>query len=68
LLGFPGPAVLSSHGDVIASVVELLTARGVPVDGQKAWKKGSTWVVERDVGIPSLLRYEPPPRDRAPRT
>ena len=68
LLGFPGPSVLGSHGDVIASVVELLIARGVPVEGQRAWKKGSTWVVERDVGLPSLLRYEPPPRDRAPRT
>lgn len=68
VLGSPGPAVLSSHGDVITSVVESLAARGVPIDGQKAWRKGSTWVLERDVGLPSRLRYEPPPRDRAPRT
>jgi hypothetical protein len=68
LLGFPGPAVLCSHGDVIVSVVEALAAGGVPIDGPTAWKKGSTWVIEREVGVPSLLRYEPPPRDRAPRT
>jgi 8-oxo-dGTP pyrophosphatase MutT (NUDIX family)/phosphohistidine phosphatase SixA len=67
LLGFPGPAVLCSHGDVIVSVVEALAAQGVRIDGPKAWKKGSTWVVEREIGVPSLLRYEPPPRDRAPR-
>jgi hypothetical protein len=37
----------------------------VPVDGPMVWKKGSTWVLERDVGFPSGLRYQPPPRDRA---
>ena len=61
----PGPAVLCSHGDVMPAVVEALAARGVPIDGPIAWKKGSIWVVERDAGIPSRLRYEPPPRDRA---
>jgi 8-oxo-dGTP diphosphatase len=61
----PGPAVLSMHGDVIPKVVLSLVEDGVPVDGPMVWKKGSTWVLERDVGFPSRLRYQPPPRDRA---
>ena len=61
----PGPAVLCTHGDVIPKVVLPLVEDGVPAQGPMAWKKGSTWVLERDVGFPSRLRYEPPPRDRA---
>ena len=61
----PGPAVLCTHGDVIPKVVLPLIEDGVPREGPEVWKKGSTWVLERDVGFPSLLRYEPPPRDRA---
>jgi 8-oxo-dGTP diphosphatase len=61
----PGPTVLCTHGDVIAKGVLSLVEDGVPVDGPRVWKKGSTWVLERDVGFPSRLRYQPPPRDRA---
>jgi 8-oxo-dGTP diphosphatase len=61
----PGPAVLCMHGDAIPKVVLSLVEDGVPVDGPMVWKKGSTWVLERDVGFPSRLHYQPPPRDRA---
>ena len=61
----PGPAVLCAHGDAIPEVVRPLAEDGVPVEGPMVWKKGSTWVLDRDLGFPSRLRYEPPPRDRA---
>jgi 8-oxo-dGTP diphosphatase len=61
----PGPAVLSSHGDVIPAVVGALLEEGIPYEGPVAWKKGATWVVERPAGFPAALWYEPPPRDRA---
>ncbi len=61
----PGPAVLCTHGDVVPKVVLPLVEDGVPAEGPMVWKKGSIWVLERDVGFPSRLRYEPPPRDRA---
>lgn len=61
----PGPAVLCMHGDAIPKVVLSLVEDGVAVEGPMVWKKGSAWVLERDVGFPSRLRYQPPPRDRA---
>jgi 8-oxo-dGTP diphosphatase len=61
----PGPAVLCTHGDEILKVVGPLAEDGVPVEGPMVWKKGSTWVLDRELGFPSRLRYEPPPRDRA---
>jgi 8-oxo-(d)GTP phosphatase len=66
VLGLGGPAVLCSHGEVIPPVVQHVVDGGTPHDGPLAWRKGSTWVLERDDGFPSKLRYEPPPRDRAP--
>jgi 8-oxo-dGTP pyrophosphatase MutT (NUDIX family)/phosphohistidine phosphatase SixA len=67
VLGLAGPAVVCSHGDVIAELVLSFEEDGTPIDGPVTWKKGSTWIVEREEGFPSRLRYEPPPRDRAPR-
>jgi 8-oxo-dGTP pyrophosphatase MutT (NUDIX family)/broad specificity phosphatase PhoE len=66
-LRLPGPAVLCSHGDVIPALVRGVADEGAAVDGPLAWKKGSTWVLERDAGFPSRVRYLPPPRDRAAR-
>ena len=40
-------AVLCSHGDVIPALVEHLVQRGMLVDGEPNWRKGSTWVIER---------------------
>ena len=65
LASLGGPAVLSSHGDLIPPVVCALADGGVPVDGPRSWKKGSTWILERAAGFPSALRYLAPPRDRA---
>jgi 8-oxo-(d)GTP phosphatase len=67
VLGLGGPAVVCSHGEVIPHLVEALAEAGTPWEGPLVWRKGSTWVLERDDGFPSRLRYEPPPRDRAPR-
>ena len=64
--GSPGPAILCSHGEVIPDVVRGFEEAGAPVEGPLAWKKGSTWILERDDGFPTCARYEPPPRDRAP--
>ena len=67
ILGLAGPAVVCSHGEVIPPVVRHVVDAGIPSEGPLSWKKGSTWVLERDAGFPSMARYEPPPRDRAPR-
>jgi phosphohistidine phosphatase SixA len=40
-------AVLCSHGDVVPALVEHLVQRGMLVDGEPNWRKGSTWVIER---------------------
>jgi phosphohistidine phosphatase SixA/8-oxo-dGTP pyrophosphatase MutT (NUDIX family) len=66
IVDLPGPAVLCSHGDVIPELVLGLANEGIELDGPVAWKKASIWILERDEGFPSLLRYVPPPRDRAP--
>jgi phosphohistidine phosphatase SixA/8-oxo-dGTP pyrophosphatase MutT (NUDIX family) len=63
----PGPAVLCSHREVIPELVRGFADEGMPLDGPSAWKKGSTWVIERETGMPSRGRYVSPPRDRAPR-
>ena len=55
----PAPAVLCSHGDVIADLVTWLAMRElVEPSGDLRWAKGSTWVVERDLdGRPTSARY-----------
>ncbi|MEO6121795.1 MAG: hypothetical protein ABIW46_06965, partial [Acidimicrobiales bacterium] len=61
-MGGGGVVVLCSHGDVIPTVVESLGGPGI-VDGLIRCKKGSTWVLVRDVGSGRLTadRYLPPP-------
>ncbi|HEV8564978.1 MAG TPA: phosphoglycerate mutase family protein [Actinomycetota bacterium] len=44
------PAVLCSHGDVIPALVEHLAENGMTIDGERDWRKGSTWVLERNGG------------------
>ena len=56
-----GAVVLCSHGDVIPAVVLRLAERGVEMLDPPAWKKGSTWVLERDGGLFTSLRYLAPP-------
>jgi len=56
-----GAVLLCSHGDVIPSVVLHLARRGAPMTGREDWRKGSTWVLERDGGLFTGARYVPPP-------
>ena len=60
----PGPAILCTHGDVVEALVGAMSHLGVPMEGPLVWKKGSTWVLERDGGQVVRMRYVPPPRDR----
>ena len=57
-----GPSVLCSHGDVMAEIVDAV-ARLHPIEGTQGWKKGATWIIERDIGDIVGARYVPPPRD-----
>lgn len=41
-------AVLCSHGDVIPALVEHLAEHGMAIEGEADWRKGSTWILERD--------------------
>lgn len=59
-----GGVVACSHGDVIPSVVTSLERRGLDLVDPPEWKKGSTWILERDGGLFTTARYLPPP-DRA---
>lgn len=58
-----GPTVLCTHGNIVEDLVQVAAAVQ-PLTGSYGWKKGSTWVLERDVGRPVGARYVPPPRDR----
>ena len=59
-----GPSVLCTHGNIVEDLV-LIAAEERPLTGSYGWKKGATWVLERDVGRAVGARYVPPPRDRA---
>lgn len=56
-----GSVVMCSHGDVIPSLVQTLVSCGVEMLDPPAWKKGSTWILERDGGLFTSLRYLAPP-------
>ena len=56
-----GAVVMCSHGDVIPAVVLRLAERGVEMQDPPAWKKGSTWILERDGGLFTSMRYLAPP-------
>jgi len=58
------PAVFCSHGDVIPAVVLALVERGMALDGERDWKKGSTWVLERSESRFVRASYVPPPVER----
>jgi phosphohistidine phosphatase SixA len=52
---------LSTHGDIVWELVELLVQRRVIRAGEGGFEKGSTWVVEVDDGLPVKARYLPAP-------
>ncbi|HET9724279.1 MAG TPA: NUDIX hydrolase [Actinomycetota bacterium] len=55
------PTVLCTHGDVVPAVVLHLAERGAELDGERDWKKGSVWALERRDGRVVRARYLPPP-------
>lgn len=50
-------AILCSHGDVISDLVGHLFAEGVPMDGPRAWAKGSIWQLRTVNGRITSGRY-----------
>jgi 8-oxo-dGTP pyrophosphatase MutT (NUDIX family)/phosphohistidine phosphatase SixA len=57
-----GPSVVCTHGDVVVEVVQSIPPSHRP--GASGWKKGSTWILERDGGELIGARYVAPPPDR----
>lgn len=55
------PTVLCTHGDVVPAVVLHLAERGAELEGERDWKKGSVWALERRDGRVVRARYLPPP-------
>ena len=56
-----GPTVLSTHGDIQQALVEELAGAGVQLEGQVAFEKGSTWVLEVQEGAVMAARHISPP-------
>lgn len=62
LLASIGPVVACSHGDVIEEVLDLLAARGVPLEGRvDETPKGATWVFDVEGDHIVARRLLPPP-------
>jgi 8-oxo-dGTP diphosphatase len=64
LLGeLPDGAVLCSHGDIIAGLLEALARRGTRIVTTPDWRKGTMWVLDAPDGDGSVAtaRVEPPP-------
>lgn len=61
LRGAAGAVVMSTHGDLIPSVVLHLAERGLPMEDPPRWQKGSTWILEREAGLFTVARYLAPP-------
>ena len=60
MTALPDDSVLCTHGDVLPAVIEVLASRGMAVDGELDWRKGVTWVLERD-GDEFVRAYSLPP-------
>ena len=54
-------AVFCSHGDVIPALVLALVDAGMAIEGERDWKKGSMWILERRGGRFARATYMPPP-------
>jgi 8-oxo-(d)GTP phosphatase len=52
--------VLCAHGDLIPPAVEHFERRGARIAGERGWKKGSLWVLEREAGLIVRATYVPP--------
>ena len=60
LATLPEPSVLCSHGDLIPDTIEALLRRGMLLDSQPDWRKGSTWVLTREGGVITRAYAVPP--------
>jgi len=56
--------VVSSHGDVIPILLDLLVERGMRPERELVWQKASVWILERRDGSWGDGRYLPPPDRR----
>jgi len=56
-----GDIVLCTHGDVIPELLKLVEHRGADLPRQLQWRKGSTWVLEREGDKVVRATYTPPP-------
>src|SRR3954451_7160063 len=48
MASLPDHSVLCSHGDIIPAVIQTLERRGMAVEGEPDFRKGVTWLIERD--------------------
>jgi 8-oxo-dGTP diphosphatase len=48
LTGLPDHSVLCSHGDLIPDTLSALMRRGMVVDGEPDFRKGSWWILDRE--------------------
>jgi 8-oxo-dGTP pyrophosphatase MutT (NUDIX family)/phosphohistidine phosphatase SixA len=56
-------AVFCTHGDIVPAVVLHQAERGAEIQGEREWKKGSVWVLERRDGEVVRARYGLKSRD-----
>lgn len=63
LATLPDHAVLCSHGDLIPDTMHALARRGMVLDSEPDWRKGVTWVLERNGDSIVRARVIPPPAD-----
>ena len=54
-------AVLCSHGDIIPDVIQALVRRGMEVQTEPDWRKGSIWVLKRKGDRITKGKVWPPP-------
>jgi 8-oxo-dGTP diphosphatase len=55
--------VVCSHGDVIPETMAALVRRGLEITTAQDWRKGATWVIERQGGEFTRAAAWPPPAD-----
>jgi len=62
LLSVPEHTVLCSHGDTIPETIAALCRRGMEIEGPEDWRKGSTWVLDREGELFTHATAWAPPR------
>jgi len=62
LASLPEDSVLCSHCDIIPAVIDALQRRVMALEGEPDYRKGATWVIERDGDEFMRATAVPPPR------